>query len=113
MPTPGNERREYERLKLKVPIELYMEGSAFPIRGATADLSLGGCYVETIFPLPSGTELELKLQLEGTLLIRAIVATSDPQVGNGIRFTRMLAEDVEELRAYLEAAEKEDGVNSP
>jgi hypothetical protein len=106
MPAPENERRAYTRLKLSVPIELYTEGSDSPLRGATSDLSLGGCYIETIFPLPAGTQLELKLQLESTLLLLATVVTCDPQVGNGIRFTRMLPEDIEELRTFLEDAEK-------
>jgi len=106
MPPPENERRGYARLKVKVPIEVFTEGSDSPIRGATSDLSLSGCYIETIFPFPAGTNLELKLQLESTLLLLATVVTCDPQVGNGIRFTRMLPEDIEELRAFLEAAEK-------
>jgi PilZ domain len=106
MTTPEKERREHHRLKLKVPLELFLEDSASPIRGATADLSLTGCYIETIFPMPVGTKLEIKLQLEDTLLLLAQVVTSDPQVGNGIQFTRMLPEDIEQLRVFLEAAEK-------
>jgi c-di-GMP-binding flagellar brake protein YcgR len=97
-------RRAYLRLKLSVPVEVQTEASETPIRGATADLAMGGCYVETMFPFPVGTKLDLKLQLEGTLLIEALVVTSDPQVGNGIEFTKMLPEDREELKAYLEAA---------
>jgi len=104
MPSP--ERRENPRFKIKVPVELYLEGKDTPYRSATSDLSLHGCYIETIFPFPIGTVLELKLQLTGTLLVLAIVATSDPQVGNGIRFTRMLPEDVDELRTFLDAEEK-------
>lgn len=69
---------------------------------------LGGCYLETIFPLPIGTNVELKLQLEDTLLVLATVVTCDPQVGNGIRFSRMLPEDLEQLRVFLEAAEKRE-----
>ena len=103
---PAPERRENPRLKIKVPVELYLEGKDTPYRTATSDLSLHGCYIETIFPFPVGTVLELKLQLTGTLLVLAIVATSDPQVGNGIKFTKMLPEDVDELRAFLDAAEK-------
>jgi hypothetical protein len=106
MPAPENERRGSARLKLQVPVEIYTEGSDSPLRGATSDLSLSGCYIESIFPFPVGTQLELKLQLEGTLLVAATVATSDPQVGNGIHFTRMLPEDTEELRTFLENAEK-------
>jgi c-di-GMP-binding flagellar brake protein YcgR len=105
MSAPENERRGYKRLKIKVPLELYTEGSTSPIRGATSDLSMTGCYIETIFPFPIGTNLEIKLQLEDTLLLLATVVTSDPQVGNGMRFTRMLPEDMDQLRAFLEAAE--------
>jgi len=106
MTTPENERREHQRFKIKVPIELYTDNSTSPIRGATSDLSLTGCYIETIFPFPVGTQLEIKLQLEGTLLVVGTVVTSDPQVGNGIHFIRMLPEDIEELRVFLDAAEK-------
>jgi PilZ domain len=108
MTMPENERRQHQRLKIKVPIELYTEDSSSPIRGATSDLSLTGCYIETIFPFPVGTRLEMKLQLEGTLLLLGTVVTSDPQVGNGIHFTRMLPEDIEELRGFLDAAEKKE-----
>jgi len=100
------ERRESPRLKLRVPIEIDMEGSAAPIRGATSDLSAGGCYIETMFPFAVGTGLDLKLQLDSTLLIAATVVTHDPQVGNGIRFDKMLPEDREELEKYLKAAEE-------
>jgi len=103
--TPDQERRHSPRIKLNVPVEIYTEGSTSPIRGATSDLSLTGCYIETIFPYPIGTNLELKLQLEDTVLLLATVVTSDPQVGNGIRFTRTLPEDIELLRAFLAAAE--------
>jgi hypothetical protein len=105
MPSP--ERRENPRFKITVPVELYLEGKDTPYRTATSDLSLHGCYIETIFPFPVGTVVELKLQLTGTLLVLATVATSDPQVGNGIKFTRMLPEDGDELRAFLDAAEKD------
>ena len=106
MPPPP-ERRENQRFKIKAPVEIYLEGKDTPYRTTTSDLSLHGCYIETIFPFPVGTVLELKLQLTDTLLVLAIVATSDPQVGNGIKFTRMLPEDVDELRAFLDAAEKD------
>jgi len=56
--------------------------------------------------LPVGTLLEISLQLDEPVLALATVVTGDTQVGNGIKFTRMLPEDQEPLRAYLEAAEK-------
>ena len=102
---PEQNRRQTPRVKVSVPVELYAESSDIPIRGATLDLSLSGCYIETFFPFPIGTTLEIKLQVDGTLLVAATVVTCDPQVGNGIRFDRMLPEDLEELQAYLQAAQ--------
>jgi c-di-GMP-binding flagellar brake protein YcgR len=108
MPTPEQERRERPRVRVRVPVELFVESSESPMRGATADLSLSGCYIETMFPFPIGTALELKLQAgEGTLLVLAKVVTCDPQVGNGMQFTQMLPEDIEELRVFLEAQKSE------
>jgi len=48
----------------------------------------------------------MSLQLDETLLALGTVVTCDPQVGNGIKFTRMLPEDQEQLRAYVEAAQQ-------
>jgi hypothetical protein len=103
-----HDRRAHPRFKLNVPVEIFVEGNESPLRGATSDISLDGCYIESVFPFAVGTHLELKLQLEGTLLVLAEVVTSDPQVGNGIHFTRMLPEDIEELRVYLESAAKKE-----
>src|SRR5271157_2780229 len=108
----SNDRREHPRIKVSVPVEIHTDASCSPVRGATADLSLGGCYIETIFPFPIGTELDLQLSIETTVLISATVVTCDPQVGNGIEFVRMLAEDRKALEAFLEAAHEADDSGS-
>jgi c-di-GMP-binding flagellar brake protein YcgR len=110
--TNQQDRREYPRVKVSVPVEIHLDGQASPIRCATTDLSVSGCYVESIFPFPVGTALDLKLQLETTLPIDATVVTCDPQVGNGMKFTRMLPEDRTALAAFVEAALKEKGASS-
>jgi c-di-GMP-binding flagellar brake protein YcgR len=101
-----NNRREYARMTINVPVEIQTDAADSPIRCATADLSLGGCYIETIFPFPVGTNLDLQLSLGTIVLIAATVVTCDPQVGNGIRFMRMLPEDRETLEAFLQAAQQ-------
>jgi len=102
------ERRQYRRVKTSVQVEIHQEGSESVIRGATSDISPGGCYIESIFPFPVGTTLDLKLTLEeDTLLVQSRVVTCDPQVGNGISFDRMLPEDREQLQKYLESLEAE------
>jgi c-di-GMP-binding flagellar brake protein YcgR len=107
-----NERRQYPRVKVSVPVEVLVEASGSPMRCSTSDLSLGGCYIETIFPLPIGTALDLQLSLDTTILIAATVVTCDPQVGNGMKFTKMLPEDREALKAYLEAAQQDQGLGT-
>jgi hypothetical protein len=106
MPEYAHQRAD-ERVKVKMPVELYLEGNAMPYRCATSDISLFGCYIETMFPFPVGSKLEIKLKADNTLLLLGTVVTSDPQVGNGIQFTKILPEDTEELRAFLEARRKE------
>jgi len=106
----ATERRAYQRFKIRVPIEMFPDSSTVPIRGETTDLSAGGCYVESLFPLELGTALEVRLRVaEETLIATADVTTCDRQVGNGIRFVKMLPEDREHLRAYLEAVKSKTG----
>ncbi len=102
----AKDRRKYGRIKLRVPIMIQPDSGDGPMRGATADLSLGGCYIETIFPLPIGTNLDVQLSAGNTILIAGTVVACDPQVGNGIRFIKMLPEDREALEAFVRAAQE-------
>jgi hypothetical protein len=107
-PSPGEhgseqrpEHRSAKRIKVSVPVELCVPGKDVPLRGATSDISESGCYIESIYPFPIGTIFEMTLQINGTILALGTVVTCDPQVGNGIKFTKMLPEDQEELCAYV------------
>jgi len=53
------DRREHPRVKVRVPVELRLEGSEVPISGATSDISLGGCYIEMMFTLARDTKLDI------------------------------------------------------
>jgi len=107
-----SDRREFARIKVSVPFEIQADASGSPIRGATTDMSLSGCYIESIFPFPIGTNLDLQLFIQTTVVISAIVVTCDPQVGNGIGFDKMLPEDREALAAFLEAAQQAQDVSA-
>ncbi len=110
---PDPERRKFSRAKLHVPVEFRIAGNEIASRAATADLSVGGFYLETMFTMPIGTELEITLHLENSVMAVAVVATCDPSFGNGIRFTKMLPEDAETLRLYLEDQEKAAKADEP
>jgi len=106
------ERRKHPRFKINVPVEVHTDASATPFRVSTSDISLGGCYIESMYPFPVGTSLELKLQVSDTLLILAKVVTADPQFGNGIQFVRMLPEDRDALSHYLGSVAKPEHAES-
>lgn len=96
------EHRKHPRFKINVPVEVHTEAITTPLRCSTSDLSLGGCYIESMYPFAAGTALELKLSVADTLLISARVVTCDPQFGNGIEFLKMLPEDQAELAKFLD-----------
>jgi hypothetical protein len=110
----SDEKREHPRLKVRVPMELRSEASDSPIRFETTDLSRSGCYIEMLFTLEVGAEVEVRFQLgDSTLLAVGKVVTCDRNVGNGIRFTRMLPEDREELGRFLKTTEADPKDNGP
>jgi PilZ domain len=83
----------------------------FPRRGQTTNVSEGGCYIEMLQTLepPTGVDVVLWLN-DQKIRARAEVVTRNPNLGNGIRFIRMLAEDKAKLREYLAAAQKNRGL---
>lgn len=84
-----------------MPVELKCANSA-PMRTATDEISLCGCYIETMFTMEVGTSLSLALSLKDEVIRCAgVVATKYPQVGNGIDFIDMVPDDRLKLSAYI------------
>jgi c-di-GMP-binding flagellar brake protein YcgR len=102
------ERRRYPRIKAKVPVELICPGAP-PMRTTTDEISLSGCYIETMFTMDVGTKLMVTLWISGeTIHASAIVVTKYPQVGNGIDFTQMHPNDSRKLSAFISEHQHED-----
>ncbi|MFZ1918808.1 MAG: PilZ domain-containing protein [Terriglobales bacterium] len=100
----SEEKRRHARVKIRVPVEMRTPNEN-PIRAETTDLSLTGFYVEMLFTLEVGTRLDINLRLgDATVVAVGEVVTCDRTVGNGVRFTRILPDDKEELDRYLQAA---------
>jgi c-di-GMP-binding flagellar brake protein YcgR len=97
-----SERRKYPRAQAAIPIEFKAEGAAVATHAQTADISLGGCYVEMNFTLAVGSKLEIALWLgDDKVTAQAIVATHHPYFGNGIQFINMSAEDESKLKKFV------------
>ena len=96
------ERRRYPRCKAALPVELHPEGGSVPLRTNIDEIGPGGCYVETMFTFAVGTKLTIKFWLE-SLPVNAsgVIATCYPQVGNGIEFVGMSAEDRQKLAQFV------------
>lgn len=100
------ERRKFPRVKSALALELRYAGCTAPVRVTTTEISLGGCYIETMFTLDVGIPLEIVMWLDGQKLSgKGVVATKYPQVGNGIDIKEMETEDRVKLDAFLKSQE--------
>jgi hypothetical protein len=102
--TPAESDRRHDlRFPVHAQIELHEEGSDVPIRGETADLSRGGCYMELTLTLVLGANLNGRLWLgESVVRFRGRVVTCHPQFGNGIMFLELDGDGAHVLANYLE-----------
>jgi c-di-GMP-binding flagellar brake protein YcgR len=100
------DRRRFYRLNKAVQTEIRIQGQETPVRAETADISLGGCYVEMAITLEVGTALRLVLWLgHKKVEINAKVVMRHPQFGNGIEFDKMSDDSRAKLRAFLNSIE--------
>src|SRR5579871_2477732 len=124
VPTKVAERRSSPRFECKASIEVRTYPSGLPLRCNLVDLSLGGCYVEMMIPLPVGTQLSLVIWLDNVKLISpGLVTSSHAGFGVGVKFIGMakperqilekyLAEQAALSRPDLSRAEKADAAHS-
>jgi hypothetical protein len=103
----GAGRRTTTRYACEGSAEIRREGTNAALWGVLCDVSLTGCYVETMTPLSAHTRVEVMLQVEDTEIRgQGIVRTSHPAVGMGIALSEMTIEDrarLDRVVAELEA----------
>ena len=94
-----------------VAVELRLGNSAVPIWGNLSNTSIGGCFVETATPVPSGVSVEIGLWLaNGKIWIKGIILTgivtkSSPSFGVRIKFSELEPTERENLRHFLKFVE--------
>ena len=108
------ERRQYLRVKAAFQAELRRQDTGAVLRVETADISSGGFYVEMMFTLEVGCQLDVVLWLGSSKVsARAVVVTQHPHVGNGIKFLEIGQEDQQHLASLLAISATHDGTISP
>ena len=95
---PLGSRRKAVRYICPGAAEVTPKRSGMPLWCKLADVSYTGCYIETHSPLPAGTEVVVKLTVDGvTIETPAQIRTSHTTVGMGLAFGDMSDEDSQKL----------------
>jgi len=97
----SQERRRYPRVKVKIPVELHLSAGT-PQRTSIEEISLCGCYIETMFTFEVSTRVDLVIWLnQEKVTAKGIVVNRYPQVGNGIDFVTMAPQDRLKLSDFI------------
>lgn len=92
--------REQERIRLNLDVELDSSSGKHEVR--ISDISLGGCFVDTIAPAAEGEPVKLKINVPesgDTIVFTGTVAYSMERFGFGVRFTDL----TDPQKAFLES----------
>jgi hypothetical protein len=97
----GRDRRQFARHTCRIGAQAYLENDSAEIPGIITDISLGGCYLEMLSPLPVGTMIRIALNPgDAPLNLAGKVRSSQNGFGMGVSFTGMGPEDFEKLRKF-------------
>lgn len=97
-------RRKHLRYHCTGGVELRRSEGTPAVFGSLSDISLEGCYVETVATLPAGNEILFLLRVRDTMIRgRALVKTSNHAVGVGLEFLHLSTEDQQKLEFLVGA----------
>lgn len=100
---PPAERRRNLRFPFSAAVEITENATGARINGRTADLGLGGCYIDTLTPLPVGAEIKLKILKEDeTFEAHARVMFSQMGMGMGVAFISAQPNQVRTFQKWIQ-----------
>jgi hypothetical protein len=96
-------QRSVRRCPLVASVEVTEPGAGIQLLSArTSEFGLGGCYVDTLNPLPEGTLVRLRIHRDnGAFETNARVVYSQGRFGMGLAFTDMTSEHRTVLESWL------------
>ena len=91
------------QIRFEVSLTARWEGSASGQNVRIGDLSLGGCYIDTILEVTVGEKMFLNIQKPNGewLELRGVVAHHYPRLGFGVRFVDLDENQLRQIRALL------------
>ena len=97
----GTERRQFARHTCRFAVRVSPENGAVRTEGKITDISLGGCYVETLLPFPASTSVRLSFMIDDVAIdVSGRVGSSQLGTGMRIEFTAMSPAVFEALRRF-------------
>ncbi len=99
-PIPGH--RLAPRLPFLTEAEVMEPPAGTWLKTRLSDLSLSGCYVDTLHPLPVGTRIRLRV-VRNKIILEALatVIYSEPRLGMGVFFIQLSPEQKSILENWL------------
>ena len=109
------ERRKHPRYPCDTGVRIHPEGGNAGYWGTVGDISIGGCYVFSFSPLPTGVAVTLAIKAnDKEINVAGRTVSSHPGVGMGIAFQGFIQEDSEaclnNFLAQLAAQPKKDSM---
>jgi hypothetical protein len=104
------EHRRHARFPLTALVEALEPKSNTQISGRSSDVSLSGCYVDTLNPFPEGTLIRIRLTRENiSFEANAKVIFSQIGMGMGVAFT---SAEKDQFRVYQKWIDELSGISS-
>ena len=108
MPDVTAERRIAPRYPMVLSAEVVELPRGARLSARTSDLSLTGCYIDTLNPIPQGSEIRLRItHHDGVFEAVGRVVYVSYGLGMGMTFTKMTEEQKARLVSWLENREQE------
>jgi PilZ domain len=106
----SEDRRRFHRIKCYVAVEIHIEGVEAPVWGNLANVSRGGCLVETASAVPPGKALEIGLWVaSGKIWVKGVILTGIAQrtasFGVRVKFSEAELSEKQHLRDFLKFIE--------
>jgi hypothetical protein len=100
--SPITEHRSAARLPFLTEAEVMEPPAGTWLKTRLSDLSLSGCYVDTLHPLPVGARIRLRV-VRNKIILEALatVIYSQPRLGMGVSFTQLSPEQQSVLENWL------------
>lgn len=96
------ERRKHPRYHCAGEVRLLESGLPQSTTWRMNEISMSGCYIETMWPHPAGTSIELELAVNGrTIRLESIVRSSQVACGMGLEFMKIEPSEAEKLNRVI------------